>query len=34
LIDAIGEVALEVDASKVVEITIKKLAKEIAEKYY
>ena len=33
LIDAIGEVALEVDASKVVEKTIQKLAKEIAEKY-
>ncbi len=33
LIDAIGEVALEVDASKVVESTIQKLAKEIAEKY-
>ncbi len=33
LIDAIGEVALEVDASKVVESTIKKLALEIAEKY-
>lgn len=34
LIDAIGEVALEVDARKVVEKTIQKLAKEIAEKYY
>ncbi len=33
LIDAIGEVALEVDARKVVEITIKKLAKEISAKY-
>ncbi len=33
LIDAIGEVALEVDASKVVETTIKKLAKEIELKY-
>lgn len=33
LIDAIGEVALEVDASKVVADTIKKLSKEIAEKY-
>ncbi len=33
LIDAIGEVALEVDASKVVEQTIKTLAKEIEEKY-
>jgi hypothetical protein len=33
LIDAIGEVALEVDASKIVEQTIKSLAKEIAEKY-
>jgi hypothetical protein len=33
LIDAIGEVALEVDASKVVEQTIKTLAIEIKEKY-
>ncbi len=33
LIDAIGEVALEVDASKVVEKTIKELAKEIEQKY-
>lgn len=33
LIDAIGEVALEVDASKKVEETISILAKEIAEKY-
>ncbi|AFU68693.1 hypothetical protein P700755_001865 [Psychroflexus torquis ATCC 700755] len=33
LIDAIGEVALEVDASKVVETTINKLTKEIEEKY-
>lgn len=33
LIDAIGDVALEVDASNVVEATIEKLAKEIAEKY-
>ena len=33
LIDAIGEVALEVDASKVVEQTIKTLAIEIEEKY-
>ncbi|OYX27969.1 MAG: restriction endonuclease [Flavobacteriales bacterium 32-35-8] len=33
LIDAIGEVALEVDASKVVEETIKTLAIEIEEKY-
>lgn len=33
LIDAIGDVALEVDASSVVESTIEKLAKEIAEKY-
>jgi len=33
LIDAIGEVALEVDASKVVEATIQKLAIEIAAKY-
>ena len=33
LIDAIGEVALEVDASKVVESTIQKLAKEIKAKY-
>jgi hypothetical protein len=33
LIDAIGEVALEVDASKVVEETIKILAIEIEEKY-
>lgn len=33
LIDAIGEVALEVDASKVVETTIKRLAKEIELKY-
>lgn len=33
LIDAIGEVALEVDASKVVENTIKELAKEIEQKY-
>lgn len=33
LIDAIGEVALEVDASKVVDQTIKTLAKEIEEKY-
>lgn len=33
LIEAIGEVALEVDARKVVEITIKKLAKEIETKY-
>lgn len=34
LIDAIGEVALEVDASLVVENTIKKLASEIKEKYH
>lgn len=33
LIDAIGEVALEVDASNVVDQTIKKLAQEIKEKY-
>lgn len=33
LIDAIGEVALEVDASKVVEQTIKTLAIEIEAKY-
>ncbi|MFA6401913.1 MAG: PmeII family type II restriction endonuclease [Salinivirgaceae bacterium] len=33
LIDAIGEVALEVDASKVVEQTIQALAKEISDKY-
>lgn len=33
LIDAIGVVALEVDASKIVERTIKTLAKEIKEKY-
>ncbi len=33
LIDAIGEVAIEVDASNVVENTIKKLAKEIKTKY-
>lgn len=33
LIDAIGDVALEVDARKVVEKTIENLAKEIAEKY-
>jgi hypothetical protein len=33
LIDAIGEVALEVDASKVVEQTIKTLAIEIEKKY-
>ncbi len=33
LIDAIGEVALEVDASKIVESTIQKLAMEIAAKY-
>lgn len=33
LIDAIGEVALEVDASKIVENTIKELAKEIEQKY-
>jgi hypothetical protein len=33
LIDAIGEVALEVDASNIVENTIKKLAKEIEIKY-
>ena len=33
LIDAIGEVALEVDASKVVENTINSLAKEIRAKY-
>ena len=33
LIDAIGEVALEVDASKVVEQTIKQLALEIEAKY-
>lgn len=33
LIDAIGEVALEVDASKKVEETIDTLAKEIAKKY-
>jgi len=33
LIDAIGDVALEVDASKVVESTIQKLAQEITEKY-
>lgn len=33
LIDAIGEVALEVDASKVVEETIKTLAIEIEQKY-
>jgi len=34
LIDAIGEVALEVDASNVVQETIDKLAIEINEKYY
>ena len=34
LIDAVGEVALEVDASKVVEQTIKTLAKEIEAKYH
>lgn len=33
LIDAIGDVALEVDASNVVETTIEILAKEISEKY-
>ncbi|WPY97653.1 PmeII family type II restriction endonuclease [Christiangramia sp. OXR-203] len=33
LIDAIGDVALEVDASQVIEATIKKLEIEIAEKY-
>ena len=33
LIDAIGEVALEVDARKIVETTIKKLAVEINQKY-
>jgi len=33
LIDAIGEVALEIDASKIVEKTIENLAKEIAENY-
>lgn len=33
LIDAVGEVALEVDASKIVEQTIQTLAKEIEEKY-
>jgi hypothetical protein len=33
LIDAIGDVALEVDASQVIEDTIAKLAIEIAEKY-
>jgi hypothetical protein len=33
LIDAIGEVALEVDASKIVEQTIEALAIEIEEKY-
>ena len=33
LIDAIGEVALEVDASHIVETTIQTLAKEIAIKY-
>lgn len=33
LIDAIGEVALEVDASKIVEMTIEKLAREIETKY-
>jgi Type II restriction endonuclease EcoO109I len=33
LIDAVGEVALEVDARKIVKNTIKKLAKEIEEKY-
>jgi hypothetical protein len=33
LIDAMGEVALEVDGSKVVEKTIKKLAIEIEKKY-
>jgi len=33
LIDAIGEVALEIDASNIVESTIKKLADEIALKY-
>lgn len=33
LIDAIGEVALEVDASRVVEQTIQALAKEIEAKY-
>jgi len=33
LIEAIGEVALEVDGSKVVEQTIQTLAKEIEEKY-
>lgn len=33
LIDAIGDVALEVDASKVVDSTIEKLSIEIAKKY-
>lgn len=33
LIDAVGEVALEVDASRIVEQTIQSLAKEIAIKY-
>lgn len=33
LIDAIGEVAIEVDASNIVEATIKKLAEEIASTY-
>ena len=33
LIDAIGEVALEVDASKVVETTIQKLSVQISNKY-
>ena len=33
LIDAIGDVALEVDASQVIEDTIRKLEIEIAEKY-
>ena len=33
LIDAIGDVALEVDASQVIEDTISKLEIEIAQKY-
>src|SRR5690554_2458794 len=33
LIDAFGQVAIEVDGRKVIEATIKNLAKEIAEKY-
>lgn len=34
LIDAIGDVALEIDGSKIVEETISKLAVEIQEKYF